>query len=167
MNSRVVGPFKYSIVLWRQYYVNIEPIRSQIWLGLCLRYAPLWRCLAGKSPDIQSFQYQYQSTTVGKMYVGRFLIQLLQKPSDFLQHVRTSSFIIFLETVNILLISFVLLLSVLPHYRWHTASRSSLIAAPISSSCQWGYCRARDFCQWCFFVLFPSWRMVPQCQVPE
>ena len=31
---------------------NIEPIWSQIWLGLSLQFASLWGCLAGKSSDV-------------------------------------------------------------------------------------------------------------------
>ena len=54
-------------------------------------------------------------------YVRRLLGQLLQKPSDFLQHVRTYvpiyHTVCLSDQLNTLFIFFLLVLSVLPHYR--------------------------------------------------
>ena len=86
---------------------------------------------------------------------------------------RTSQYIIFLVTSKHSSFSSVLVLWVLPFYRWHTASTFALITTPMSRDCgrcSRGSCWAHNSrCLPCRYYshLEVCPRMVPRCQVPE
>jgi hypothetical protein len=86
-----------------------------------LPYGDMWR--ASRRMFTKHFNPSNRSINQPReiIYVRRFLSQLLQKPNDFLQHTRTYVpfyYISYQSLVNALfLFFFVLVLSVLPHYR--------------------------------------------------